>query len=158
MRLYMAEVLRARLFGAIRVAAEYRKNVEGLTRKDVADRMGRDEATVSRTFSAPANWTIKTISDLCYSLNLDMQFVLIDRLDKDRVFVDTGMHFKRIHQGQRLVGDNKPELTNYIHGTAPRRPVKIMTHDHRWPMPSYNSTAAVENYPLRADGKKHEHR
>lgn len=158
MRLFMADVLRARLFGAIRVAAEYRKEAEGLARKDVADRMGRDEATVSRTFSAPANWTLKTISDLCYALNLDIQFVLIDRLDRDRVFVDTGMHCKKIHQGQRLAAEFKVDVTNYIHSNAPRRPLKIEAQDHRWPMPSYKSTAAVENYPLLADSKKHEHR
>lgn len=158
MRLYMADVLRARLFGAVRAAAEYRKDVEGLTRKEVADRMGRDDATVSRTFAAPANWTIKTISDLCYALNLDMQFVLVDRLDKDRVFVDTGMHCKRIHQGQRIAAECKPDVTNYIYKDAPRRPTKIIARDHRWPMPNYKPTAAEENYPLRADSGKHERR
>ncbi len=47
-------------------------NKSGLTQKELADRLGWDEARVSRCLGASSNWTLKTISALLAAIGVDL--------------------------------------------------------------------------------------
>jgi hypothetical protein len=93
MRSYYAGVFETQVFGAFSLALEYRKELEGVTQKSVADGIGKSEDNVSKLFSKPRNWQLKTISDLCYALDLTFEFVLIDRHEPSRLFTATGVTY-----------------------------------------------------------------
>lgn len=116
---YLADVFQARVFGAFLSAAEHRKSNYGVTRKEIAVRSGKDETAVSKTFSRPQNWTLKTVSDLAYALDLDVEFALVDRKDRDCVFLDVGFRRRRLGHTNCLApeqNNNAPttEYTNML--------------------------------------------
>lgn len=47
-------------------------NKSGLTQKELAERLGWDEARVSRCLGASSNWTLKTISALLAAIGVDL--------------------------------------------------------------------------------------
>ena len=65
---YGAARIRNEAFDQVHILWERRK-VEGWTRKRLADAMGRDPGWVSRTLSAPGNWTVRTIGAFIQGLN-----------------------------------------------------------------------------------------
>ena len=46
-----------------------RRQAEGMTQKDLAHRIGRDPAWVSRSLAAPGNWTLRTAGELIQALD-----------------------------------------------------------------------------------------
>lgn len=46
-----------------------KRRAEGMTQKDIAEKLGRDPAWVSRALGGPANWTLRTLGELAYALN-----------------------------------------------------------------------------------------
>ena len=59
--------LRDQMFDAV-AALWRRRKAEGLTQKELAARIGRDPAWVSRNLAAPGNWTLRTAGELIQSL------------------------------------------------------------------------------------------
>lgn len=46
-----------------------RRQAEGMTQKDLAARIGRDRAWVSRNLRGPGNWTLRTVGAFVIALN-----------------------------------------------------------------------------------------
>lgn len=61
-----------------------RREAEGLTQKALADKIGRDPATVSKYFRGPGNWTFKTLGELVQGLNGDVEIVINALEDSER--------------------------------------------------------------------------
>jgi transcriptional regulator with XRE-family HTH domain len=68
---YFRQRFRNRVFG--RLAAFFAEEAErsGVTRKDIASRLGRDPSQITRWLSQPSNLTIETISDLLLALDAE---------------------------------------------------------------------------------------
>lgn len=50
-----------------------RRHAEGMSKKDLADRLERDPAWVSRALGGPKNWTMRTLGELAKALGADVQ-------------------------------------------------------------------------------------
>ena len=59
--------LRDQMFDAV-TALWRRRKAEGLAQKELAARIGRDPAWVSRSLAAPGNWTLRTAGELIQAL------------------------------------------------------------------------------------------
>ncbi|SRR6266849_9266194 len=102
-RTFAAQLLEASFFGAFIMAIDARKNEQGLTQGELAQRAGREKTGISKLLSGPRNWTIRTISDLAEALDLAVEFVLVDRLNSFRQFTPTGIEYNVPYQN---VGSN----------------------------------------------------
>ena len=47
---------------------------EKLTKKALAQRLGKDPAQITRWFSGPGNWTMDTVSDLLLAIGAELEF------------------------------------------------------------------------------------
>lgn len=59
--------LRDQMFDAV-TALWRRRRAEGLSQKELAARIGRDPAWVSRSLAAPGNWTLRTAGEMIQAL------------------------------------------------------------------------------------------
>lgn len=90
-REYFYEITSSAVFSSFFCAVKYRRDSSGLTQKDLASRIGKDKTQVSRILSGPSNWTLKTICDLAFALDLDVKFVLLDKGSAHRTFAPHGV-------------------------------------------------------------------
>lgn len=68
---------RDKAFAAVRKLWKLRQ-AQGMSQLDLAVRLGRDPAWVSRKLSGPTNWTLRTLGDLADALDGEVQIQLID--------------------------------------------------------------------------------
>jgi len=54
-----------------------RAELEGLTKKELAKRLGKNPSQITRWFSGPGNWTLDTISDLLLAMDAEMEHRVI---------------------------------------------------------------------------------
>jgi transcriptional regulator with XRE-family HTH domain len=80
--------LKNRVFEALVALYAEEAETQGLTRKEVAERLKRDPAVVSRWLRAPSNLTLDTISDLLLAVGaeMDVRFVrFADRVNPNEM-------------------------------------------------------------------------
>ena len=73
---YGAARIRNEAFEQVRLLWERRKQ-EGWIQKGVAEKIGRDPAWVSRSLSAPGNWTLRTIGAFTQALNGEVEIKIV---------------------------------------------------------------------------------
>lgn len=87
---YDREMLRSAFSSVFWSAISFKRKAEGLTLKEVAERLGVHKSGASRWFSGKSpNWEVNTIADIAGALNLDVKLVAIDR-DTGTVFSPSG--------------------------------------------------------------------
>lgn len=162
LRAYMVEVMQVRFFGAFLSAAEHRKAADGLSRKALSDLLGKDEGFVSRLFSKPSNMTIKTMAEICFALNIELQFALVDNKDKGRVFLDVGMRCRQVHPAQQMEQyidarrpSNEPStLANFVQRVGRSKPAE----NSRWSIALNNTKETDSCLSVTFSRKKNEDR
>src|ERR1700730_8611399 len=77
---YGAARIRNEAFEQVRLLWERRKK-EGWTQKMIAEQIGRNPSWVSRTLSAPGNWTLRTIGAFPQALKGEVEIKIISLED-----------------------------------------------------------------------------
>ena len=89
---YLFEMLKRDVFGAYHQGCTLRKEDSCLTKVEVSERIGKDKTSISKLLKGPANWTLRTLSDLSNALDMDVKITLWDRKCDGRYLDRTGMH------------------------------------------------------------------
>lgn len=74
---YFRALLRQDLFTSVRLLFEQRRREEGLTQRELAKRIGINEALVSRRLAGETNITLDTMSDLARGLGGRIEFRVV---------------------------------------------------------------------------------
>jgi transcriptional regulator with XRE-family HTH domain len=70
-----------------------RRRSQGMTQKDLATRIGRDPAWVSRRLQGPGNWTLRTIGTFVAALNGEIEIKIHDLEEPpERITNDSGAY------------------------------------------------------------------
>lgn len=72
--------LRDQVFDAV-TALWRRRKAEGLTQREIAERIGRDPAWVSRHLAAPGNWTLHAVGELIAGMQGEAEIKIAARED-----------------------------------------------------------------------------
>ena len=65
-----------------------RRRSHGMTQKDLAERIGRDPAWVSRKLQGPGNWTLRTIGTFVVALNGEIEIKIHDLEEPRKAFIN----------------------------------------------------------------------
>lgn len=117
---YFQQRFKNRIFEAVMGHFVERAKTEGLTRKDLAERLGKDPALVSRWLSAPSNWSLDTVSDLLVALDAELE-------------VDVVPFEARARANHRLSGTHDSRATFWASATPATKHADVSTNTKTLP-------------------------
>lgn len=97
-RYFLARLLESEVFGALLEACRAREKEKGLTRADLARRMDKDKAQITKLLRNPTNMKLTMLSDWANGVETDIAFCLVDRENRSRVFTGHGVEHLWAHQ------------------------------------------------------------
>lgn len=71
-------------YDAVINALELAAQAKGMTRRDIADAIGRKPSQVSAWLSGPSNWTLDTVSDLLWAVGATMDYSVTFNEDRPK--------------------------------------------------------------------------
>lgn len=78
----MAERNRNRVYEEVMRAIEDAAAKEGVTKSEIAKRLGKPASQISRWLSGPSNWTLDTVSHLLFAVSAEMDYSAIFHKDR----------------------------------------------------------------------------
>ncbi len=81
--IYYRQRQRNRVFSAVVGMFSRLAETQGLTKKELAFRLGKEPAQISRWLSGPGNWTLDTVSDLLLAMGCELDQEVVSTQQRD---------------------------------------------------------------------------
>ncbi len=110
-------------YNTVIAAIEAAARDTGITRKEIAEKIGRKPAAVSAWLSGPSNWTIETISHLLHAIGAEVEYNIV--LDADRTPANEFISVTDSEPTRRVVHIRAESISARV-GTSPAPSVTLV--------------------------------